>query len=123
MQKKVISLFSALSVAALGYTVDNPDRKYPYSNQQYDSKGRTSDSKLDITQNESIRSSPSRWYKSRAGRQEYLKGGSDYPRDQNQYSSEEYQEKQTAPRSDPRWYKSRAGRQEYLKGGGDYPGR
>lgn len=110
MYKKLISLFTVLSIAAIGYA-DNQNQDTPYSNQSepYE-KG---DANSEVAQS----SSDPRWYKSREGRQEYLKGGSDYPYRQSQYDSGD----QDSPSSDSRWYKSRSGRQEYLKGGGNYP--
>jgi hypothetical protein len=119
MQKTLISLFSALSIAILGYAVDDQRQEYRSSNQQEDSYERGDDSNGEVAQTGSPSSDP-RWYKNRSGRQEYLKGGSDYPYKQSQYNDAEYQNP-NAPSSDSRWYKKRSGRQEYLQGGSDYP--
>lgn len=111
MYKTFLSLFTVLSINAIGYA-DNQNN--PDSEQLYDESG---SAREEIVQT----NSDPRWYKYREGRQEYLKGGNDYPYKQSQYDSNGSYQNQTSPNSDPRWYKYREGRQEYLKGGSDYP--
>lgn len=90
------------SVRNRDYRQDDQMRKGEYPGSQLNPKVPTSDP---------------RWYKTRSGRQEYLKGGTDFRQSQNPSADGQDQRLQT---SDPRWYKTRSGRQEYLKGGTDY---
>jgi hypothetical protein len=116
MYKKLISLFTVLSIATIEYA-NSQGQDNPYSN-PYEAYENI-DANAEVAQGGGASSSDPRWYKYREGRQEYLKGGSDYPYKQGQYDSRGSYQNPSG--SDPRWYKSREGRQEYLKGGSDYP--
>ena len=80
MQKKLLSLFVILCLYNLSATDDrNSGSPYPLSQNPSGQETDDSDS-TDLAQDDQSPRSDSRWYKSRSGRQEYLKGGSDYPR-------------------------------------------
>lgn len=125
MKIQFFTLLTAVFFSTLSYAADSTTKNLPSENQQlYPSEQkRDISSRTIIAEEEALRSDP-RWYKTRAGRKEYLKGGSDYPGRPDQYStSDEYPaHHQTSPNNDSRWYKTRSGRQEYLKGN-NAPGR
>ncbi len=124
MKKSIFSLLSILFLFPFCYAIDNSNLKKSniYDQQENDSNAKESKLEADEVAQGDRNVSPTnnaRWYKSREGRREYLKGGSDHPRKSDQF--DESNSDNAAPKSDSRWYKSREGRQEYRQGASDYP--
>lgn len=117
MRNSIFFLLCTWFLSISCYAVDNPNQeKLEMSDQQVnDSNASKSNLQPDVVaqgdRNVSPKSDP-RWYKSREGRREYLKGGSDYPRNMNQSNESNPNNSAlnpTSPNSNAQWYKSREG--------------